>query len=138
MRKALIVGIDDYDFSPLKYCVKDAKRMASILSKNYDSSPNFDCRLLVSSENEITESVLKRELSELFKNEADVVLFYFSGHGSEDSFGGSLVTQDATPNDTGLGLKDIILLANQSEVVFSKTRRWPFYFYYIRCNKWFR
>ena len=42
MRKALIVGIDNYPTSPLTGCVNDATAVAQSLRKNGDGSPNFD------------------------------------------------------------------------------------------------
>ena len=47
MRKAHIVGINDYYFSPLNACVPDATRIYNILSKDYDETPNFTCKKLV-------------------------------------------------------------------------------------------
>ncbi len=116
MRKALIIGIDDYSFAPLQGCIKDAQKISNTLSRNYDLSPNFSCKTLLSSEQNITEATLYEALKELFKYEADVVLFYFSGHGHLNDLGGFLVTQDAQKNDPGVKLNDIILLANQSLV----------------------
>ena len=43
-RKALIIGIDDYQ-TPLHGCVNDAKEIASLLKTNEDDSKNFDVRL---------------------------------------------------------------------------------------------
>jgi hypothetical protein len=42
MRKALIVGIDHYPQDPLTGCVNDANKMARILAKHQDNSPNAD------------------------------------------------------------------------------------------------
>lgn len=44
-RKALIIGIDDYQTVPLHGCVNDAKEIASLLKTNEDDSKNFDVRL---------------------------------------------------------------------------------------------
>jgi hypothetical protein len=41
MKKALIVGIDNYQSSPLKGCVNDANAIAKTLETNGDDSPNF-------------------------------------------------------------------------------------------------
>ena len=45
MKKALVVGIDDYPSSPLHGCVNDATRVANLLKSNGDESPNFEVRL---------------------------------------------------------------------------------------------
>ena len=41
MRRALLIGIDNYEMAPLAGCVSDVEKMASILTKNQDGSPNF-------------------------------------------------------------------------------------------------
>lgn len=77
MRKALIIGINDYSFSPLGACIPDANRMANILSKNYDESPNFVCKKLISSDIAIYIATLKQEIESLFADDSDVALFIF-------------------------------------------------------------
>lgn len=62
MKRALIVGIDDYSFSPLMGCVNDAKKMGEILSDNQDGSPNFDCKLLTAPNDEITRAELRKHI----------------------------------------------------------------------------
>jgi hypothetical protein len=47
MKRALLVGIDDYPGSPLAGCVIDARAMRDMLCRNADGSTNFDCRLLI-------------------------------------------------------------------------------------------
>lgn len=42
MRKALVVGIDQYPSCPLHGCCNDADSITNILSQNEDGSPNFD------------------------------------------------------------------------------------------------
>ena len=46
MKKALIVGINDYPSSPLNGCVNDANSMGTILESNGDGSPNFELRTI--------------------------------------------------------------------------------------------
>jgi len=119
MRRALLVGINHYKNSPLKGCIDDAKKMHQLLSKNYDNSPNFDCKLLTSSENAkypITIPQLKKQLYTLFKQEASIALFYFSGHGATNDIGNYLVTQDAQNYNEGVSLDEIITMANNSNV----------------------
>ena len=41
MRKALVVGIDDYPNAPLTGCVNDAEKIAALLKTNGDGKPNF-------------------------------------------------------------------------------------------------
>lgn len=115
IRKALIVGIDNYSFSPLSGCVNDSNKMVKILTKNQDGSPNFECKELISPLIQITRSILKQNIEELFEHEADIALFYFSGHGTANNLGGFLVTQDADSYDEGVSMNDILTYANQSK-----------------------
>lgn len=112
MRRALIVGIDDYPFAPLNGCVNDANKMYEILCRNEDKSPNFDCRVIL---NDVTKSALKKAIEDLFKDDVDVALLYFSGHGTENNLGGYIVTQDANSYDEGVSVNDILTYANNSK-----------------------
>lgn len=114
MRRALVVGINDYSWAPLKGCVNDAKGMVNSLTKHEDGSPNFHCKELTSDKKKVTSAQLRREIHNLFKREADVALLFFSGHGGEDSLGGYLVTQDAEKFDQGFPISEIIHLANRA------------------------
>ncbi len=116
MRRALIVGINDYPNARLYGCVDDANHIAAILSKNEDGSPNFSCKKLISEEVKITRAVLREHLQELFGYKADVGLFYFAGHGTVTKFGGYLVTQDFEENDEGVAMIDILSLANEAKI----------------------
>lgn len=114
MRKALIVGIDDYPTAPLSGCVNDANKMEEVLKKHQDGSRNFDCKKLITPDHCITKSSLRRQVEDLFAYQTDVALFYFSGHGTENNLGGYLVTQDAKAYDEGLSMQDVLTLANNS------------------------
>lgn len=119
MRRALCVGIDGYAFDSLHGCVSDAQRLAAVLRRNQDNSPNFDARELIAPEGGaldlVTRPVLRGALHELFQNPADVALFSFSGHGSENNLGGYLVTQDAKAYDEGVAMSEVITMANDSK-----------------------
>lgn len=113
MKKALIVGINDYPSTPLSGCVNDAYAVKSIIESNGDGSPNFDVVLQV---NINTKSELKSLIINLFKGDADICMFYFSGHGYIDPLGGGyLVTPDAKINDLGVSMDDILNYANESK-----------------------
>ncbi|WP_459210644.1 caspase family protein [Aquimarina rhabdastrellae] len=118
-KRALIVGINHYANAPLKGCVGDAQKMKEVLEQNPDGSPNFDCKLKISREESkypITTSRLKEYLIKLFTHEADMALFYFSGHGATNQAGNYLVTQDASRYNEGVSLQEIITMANNSKV----------------------
>lgn len=116
MRRALLIGIDNYRKSPLKGCVNDATAMQKVLSRNDDDSPNFDCKLLTAPKENITRSYLREQIEVLFVNEADVALFYFAGHGTVNNLGGYLVTRDVKQYDEGVAMRDVLTLANKAKV----------------------
>lgn len=116
MRRALVVGIDDYASAPLAGCVNDANAIAAVLAKPHDGSPNFDVKLVTAPADRITRAELRGNIEHLLVAPADVALFYFSGHGTENNLGGYLVTQDASRYDEGVPLTDVLALANNSPV----------------------
>src|SRR5215467_12818741 len=98
MRRALCVGIDDYEFGSLDGCVSDAQRIKAVLSHHQDGSPNFHCKMLLAPrgcKNALTRAFLLEQIELLFKDAADVALLHFSGHGTVNNLDGFLVTQDA-------------------------------------------
>jgi hypothetical protein len=114
MRRALLVGIDDYPSAPLAGCVNDAEAMEGLLRRDDDGRVNFDTQLLTSDQETVTRARLRESLEELFADPADVALLYFSGHGTENDLGGYLVTSDAAAYDEGVSLADVLALANRS------------------------
>lgn len=111
MRKALIVGIDNYTQCPLHGCCNDAEHMAQALSCNGDGSPNFAVKL---QKNVSTKALLRKLIEECFSGDADVALFYYSGHGHIDNVGGYLVTPDFGAHDYGVSLQEVLNIANDS------------------------
>src|SRR6187402_875878 len=116
MRKALVVGINDYTHvQELRGCVTDAVAIAAMLARHADGSPNFPTpRVMRSDEGLITRNQLRQSVVELFQDDAEIALFYFSGHGHIDSVGGYLCGSDAQSGDDGLSLFDLVALANGS------------------------
>ena len=110
-RKALVVGIDNYESAPLAGCCNDSAAVSGLLAKHDNGSPNFAVQQINNIE---SKSELKTRIIECFAGDADVALFYFSGHGYIDSVGGYLVTPDFTPNDYGVSLAEVLTIANQS------------------------
>lgn len=113
-RKALIIGIDDYPFSPLEGCVSDAVQLSKLLKSHYDRKPNFEIRTLLSSKEKIDKTILKEEIESLFSGNPAIALLYFAGHGYLNSYGGYLVTQDFTRYDEGVSMDEIMRCANGS------------------------
>ena len=60
MKKALLVGINDYPTSPLKGCINDATKLEALLSKHEDNTPNFDTKLVTSDKQKITKPFFKK------------------------------------------------------------------------------
>jgi uncharacterized caspase-like protein len=114
MRRALLVGIDDYPSAPLAGCVNDAEAMERLLRRHDDGGVNFDTQLLTSDRERVTRGRLREGIDELFADPADVALLYFSGHGTENDLGGYLVTSDAALYDEGVSLADVLALANRA------------------------
>ena len=112
MRKALIVGINDYPNCPLFGCINDARSVAEILSNHEDGKKNFDVNL---KENVERKGELLGLIDSLFRGNPEVALFYFSGHGYIDELGGYIVTPDFGPHDMGVSMCDILRYANESK-----------------------
>lgn len=112
MRKALIVGIDDYPQCPLHGCCNDAEAINKLLKNHGDGRPNFDTKF---EKNVVTKARLLQLIDQCFSGDADIALFYFSGHGYIDSIGGYLVTPDYSEYDYGVSLQDVLTIANSSQ-----------------------
>lgn len=116
MRRALIIGIDDYAGAQLSGCVNDANAMATVLETHGTGSPNFHTLLMTSPTNEVTRPRLREAIEKLFATECDIALLYFSGHGFVRSADGRIVTKDAESYDEGIGMTEILGMANRSPV----------------------
>lgn len=117
MRKALIVGIDYYEnVSSLFGCVNDAYSLKPILDRHSDGTINFSSKIEVSTNESsaISRKELKNLTIELFKDDSDVALFYFSGHGYVENSGGYLITSDCQDGDDGFPLTELLQIANGS------------------------
>ena len=114
MRRALIVGINDYPQAPLGGCLNDANAVAQILATHGSGSPNFDIRLLASPPGNVTRAGLREAIDQLFATDCDIALLYFSGHGFVRSGDGYIVTKDAESYDEGISMTDILTYANKS------------------------
>jgi len=117
-RRALIIGINSYDnASNLSACVADAEAMAKVLSRHKDRRLNFECKILpdrTERGNKITRSALRAVCRNLFTGFRGDVLLYFSGHGVLTDFGGWLCTTDATKDDWGVPMQEIVKMATDS------------------------
>lgn len=112
MRKALVIGINNYPTAPLLGCINDASAFAATIEKNGDGGPNFAVKLET---NITTKSQFKTLVRELFEGDSDIALLYFSGHGFFNDLGGYIVTPDYQQNDEGVSMDEILVLANKSK-----------------------
>jgi len=117
MKRALLVGIDEYDrFTGLNGCVNDVDALEPLLRRNDDDSPNFDCQKRTSATGGVTRDALLDDLDALLGGGADVALMYFAGHGSGSRDDVALVTRDATPATPGIAFSDVLAKGVRSSV----------------------
>lgn len=118
MRKALIVGIDYYDqIGSLSGAVNDAHTVRAVLERHADGRLNFQQPRLMTSTGPgatVTRAELREAVEELFRDDAEISLFYFSGHGYIDGAGGYLCASDCASGHDGLSLFDVMTFANNS------------------------
>lgn len=125
MRKALIVGIDYYkNVSCLRGCVNDAYSVKSVLERHGDGTINFGINLITASgePSAVSRRSLKECVQELFKDDSEIALFYFSGHGYTETSGGYLITSDCNDGDDGFPMDELLTIVNssraQNKVIF--------------------
>ena len=123
---ALAVGINRYEsdaFEDLSCCEADAEAMYQLLSRHWGPGEdgfgprNYSAKLLSSSgKTRISTEELRQKITTLMQHAMGEgeVLFYFSGHGVANDEGGFLVTQDATPENPGFPMKELLEAANRS------------------------
>jgi hypothetical protein len=118
MRKALIVGIDFYEkVSCLNGCVNDAYAVKSVLERHGDGSLNFGVNAMTASgsSSSIKRRELKEKVQELFRDDSEIALFYFSGHGYIETTGGYLITSDCKDGDDGFPMDELLTIVNGSK-----------------------
>lgn len=111
-RKALVVGIDEYPTCPLHGCCNDSEAIKDLLSNHDNGDPNFS---VWKKDNVATKGELRELIEKCFEGDADVALFYYSGHGYIDKVGGYLVTPDFSNHDYGVSLQEVLSIANESK-----------------------
>ena len=118
MRKALIVGIDHYDqIQSLSGAVNDAYSVKAALDRNADGTINFaQPRLMAATSpgTAVSRTKLREAVEELFRDDAEISLFYFSGHGYIDGAGGYLCASDCASGHDGLSLNEVLAFTNNS------------------------
>ena len=118
MKKALVVGINYYEqVVQLHGCVNDAYAVSQVLRRHMDGSKNFDVAQFtaVDKDTSIDRKQLKNLVTELFKDDSEIAVFYFAGHGHVESTGGFLITSECKNGDDGLSLEEVLTIANESK-----------------------
>ncbi|MFF3253934.1 caspase domain-containing protein [Actinacidiphila glaucinigra] len=119
MKRALLVGIDQYDnFAPLAGCVNDVTSLHPLLARNEDDSPNLDCRLATAPQDgpRVQRDQLLGMLDSLLSPGSDFALFYFAGHGSPQNDDVFLVTSDGTDTTPGVRFSEVLERISRSDV----------------------
>lgn len=115
LKRALLVGIDDYDnFNALAGCVNDVQAIKPLLTRDENGDPNFSCVAKTSDTSRVTRESLLEDIEALLAEGADVALFYFAGHGEQLPSDVSLVTQDGQGRTTGVTLSELFATINRS------------------------
>ncbi|MBA3288831.1 MAG: caspase family protein [Acidimicrobiia bacterium] len=117
MKRALLIGIDEYDnVRPLAGCVNDVTAVRPLLARNDDDSPNFECQLLTGPPGRVGRPALLQALADLFAPGADVALLYFAGHGINTGNDVTLVTTDGVEHAWGVGFSEVMGQVTGSKV----------------------
>jgi Caspase domain len=118
MKKALVVGINFYpNYGALYGCVNDAEEVGARLERHANKKINFDVRYLIGKDknSSVSRLDLRARVQELFKDDNEIALLYFAGHGFVDATGGFLVTSDCYDGSDGVSLTELMALANESK-----------------------
>lgn len=117
MRKALLIGINDYPGpgNALKGCLADIEALHPLLERNGDNTKNFEVKMLP---NEQSSGEAMCFIEQLFSGDGEIALLYFSGHGYVNTTGAEIVFPDnvrsATNHYMGLQMSNILEIANKS------------------------
>jgi hypothetical protein len=112
-RRALLIGIDEYDhIDPLQGAANDAKSLVPLLERHADDSKNYFCDVFTP---RLTRADLRKHMRGLFENFEGDILFYFAGHGTPTQLGGYLCASNSEEYEEGVAMSDLLQLANQSK-----------------------
>jgi hypothetical protein len=117
MKRALIVGIDEYEsFNTLNGCINDVRALQPLLARNENNSPNFDCQIRTSDSGGTTRDELLTDVDFALRGGADVALIYFAGHGDPQGNDVALVTTDGTDQTPGIPLSSVLTKVQSAPV----------------------
>lgn len=117
MKRALLIGINDYPGNELQGCVEDINQVKAAIEKNSDGSPNFDVIMMP---NVQTSAEVMENIQRLFSGDGETALLYFSGHGCVNDTGAEIVMpqETVTPGQyyMGIQMRTIMDVVNNSKV----------------------
>jgi uncharacterized caspase-like protein len=117
VKRALLIGIDDYDsFNCLAGCSNDVEALEPLLARHETRTPNFSCKAYTTRRQRIERAFLLDAIEELLAPGADVALFYFAGHGEAVANDVVLITQDGHGRDLGVRFSEILGSVQCSQV----------------------
>lgn len=117
MRKALLIGIDDYMSSKtnLNCCVNDMLELSTLLERHSNGAVNFDVQPVANIKG---KNVFLDYVRTLFKNNDEIALLFYSGHGSVDKDGcGCLAIPETDGSISLIRFEEITRIANQSPAI---------------------
>lgn len=117
MKKALLIGINDYPGNELHGCIEDINQVKAAIEKNGDGSPNFDVRMMPDVQ---TSAEVMENIQRLFNGEGEAALLYFSGHGFVNDTGAEIVMPQNIVTKgqyyMGIQMRTIMDIVNNSKV----------------------
>lgn len=117
MKRALLIGIDDYKNLPaLRGCVNDVQALLPLLEADEDGAPNFECQVHTAPAGYIGRRELLVAVDTLVGPGAEVALLYFAGHGVPERNDVVLVAQEGAPPDLGVSLSQVLGAVQESKV----------------------
>jgi hypothetical protein len=102
LRRALVIGIDQYPFieaQPLHGCANDARRIAALLEGS------FFFEVLLRLDDAATRDALLNDMRDLLETaqDEDCIVVHFSGHGSQIKAADGAFIETLVPHDSGRG-----------------------------------
>lgn len=109
-RLALVTGVNEYSgrWAELRHCVHDAEEIAAALEM-----PEFGFHVTLMRNGQVTKADVFRWLLEARRSGAEMIVFYFAGHGASTEFGASLVCTENREFDEGIPLHELLRVGDR-------------------------
>ena len=63
----------------------------------------------------LTRVQLKELIQELFSDDSEIALLYFSGHGHIENAGGYIISSECSTGDDGFPMSELLNIVNKSK-----------------------